>query len=43
MADTHNDKGYNTAMVSRDNYSDTENQKELTLKDVTPKLTRWFF
>ena len=44
MVRTHNDKRNNMAiLISKDNYSDTENQKELKLEDVTPKLTKWFF
>ena len=44
MADTSEDKGNNIAiLISEANYSDKEDQKELKLEDVTPKLTKWWF
>ncbi|CUM49776.1 unnamed protein product [Debaryomyces tyrocola] len=44
MANTDVDGSNNIAkLVCRDDYSDAEYQKELTLEDVTPKLTKWFF
>lgn len=41
MTNAHDDR--NVAQNTEDNYSDTENQKEVTLEDVTPKLTKWWF
>lgn len=44
MANTVVDGNNNISeLVSGENYSDSEYQKELSLEDVKPKLTKWFF
>lgn len=44
MLDISNEKSNNIEVfTSGDNYLNNEDQKELTLKDVTPRLSKWWF